>query len=94
MVVTHAGTKPGHPLADLIFCIAFFQYQQELQHALWDEGLLLLLPRSGPFLLEPRDDFVKSMPFGTPTFFDDSLLRWSLIPLLGFWRTFRRLSPA
>ena len=71
MVVAHAGTKPGDPLADLIFCIAFFQYQQEVQEALLDEGILTHLTRPGPFLLELRDDFVESMPFGTPAFFDD-----------------------
>ena len=71
MVVTHAGTKPGDPLADLICCIAFFQYQQELQQALLDEGLLIHLPRPCHFLLESCDDFVKSISFGTPAFFDD-----------------------
>ena len=71
MVVTHAGTKPGDPLADLIFCIAFFQYQQELQQALFDEGLLIHLSTPGHFLLEPCDDFAESVPFGTPAFFDD-----------------------
>ena len=65
MVVTHAGTKPGDPLADLIFCIAFFQCQQELQQALLDEA------SPGPFLLEQHDGFVESMPFGAPAFFDD-----------------------
>ena len=71
MVVTHAGTKPGDPLADLIFCIAFFQYQQELQQTLSDEGLLIHLPKPGPSLLEPCDDLTESVPFGTPAFFDD-----------------------
>ena len=71
MIVTHAGTKPGDPLADLIFCIAFFQYQQELLQALSDKGLLIHLPKPGPFLLEPCDDFAESIPFGTPAFFDD-----------------------
>ena len=71
MVVTHVGTKPGDPLADLILCIAFFQYQQELQQALLDEGLLIHLPNPGPFLLEPCDDFSESIPFGRPAFFDD-----------------------
>ena len=71
MVVTHAGTKPGDPLADLIFCIAFFQYQQEPQQALLDEGLVIHLPRPGPFLSEPCNDFVESITFGTLAFFDD-----------------------
>ena len=71
MVVTHAGTKPGDPLADLIFCVAFFQYQQELKQALLDEGLLIHLPRPGPFSLESCDDLVESIAFGTPAFFDD-----------------------
>ena len=46
----------------------FYQYQQELQQALLDEGLLIHLPRPGPFLLDPHDDIVESMPFA---FFDD-----------------------
>ena len=71
MVVTHAGTKPGDRLAHLIFCIAFFQYHQELQQALLDEDLLNHLPRPGPFLFESCDDFVESIAFGTPAFFDD-----------------------
>ena len=71
MVVTHAGTKPGAPLADLIFCIAFFQYQQELQQALSEEGLLLHLPMPGPSLLVPGEDTAETTPLGTPAFFDD-----------------------
>ena len=51
MVVTHAGTKPGDPLADLIFCIAFFQCQQELQQALLDGGLLIHLSQARSFLV-------------------------------------------
>ena len=28
-------------------------------------------PRPGPFMLEPHDDIVESMPLETPAFFDD-----------------------
>ena len=85
VVVTHAGAKPGDPLADLIFCVAFFQCQQEFQQAFLDEGLLIHLSRSGPFLLGPHDGFVESMPIGTPAFFDDffvPLVNYSLAGLL------------
>ena len=78
--------KPGDPLADLIFFIAFCQYQQELQQALLDEGLLIHLPRPGPFLLERHDGTVESMPFGMPAFFDDffvPLVNDSLAGLFG-----------
>ena len=71
MVVTNAGTKTCDPLADLTFCIAFYQYQQELQQALSDEGLLLHLPMPGPSLLQPYNVIAETTPLGTPAFFDD-----------------------
>ena len=41
------GTKPGCPLADLLFGVGFFRYQSELVEMLRAAGLLCTLPRRG-----------------------------------------------
>ena len=65
------GTKPGDPLADIVFNFSFHIFQRRLAAALRGAGLLPIIPvvESGPFAsLLASSDPVELLP---PAFFDD-----------------------
>jgi hypothetical protein len=69
------GTRPGDPLADLIFAVTFARVQEDLLEALCSAGLVFSLPLSpgGPFARQGSVDET-DVEVGMPTFMDDAVV--------------------
>lgn len=64
------GTRPGDPLADVVFCGAFFRFQQHLVMSLEASGLVATLPVAGQHVFD-NGEAPEAVGLLPPTFMDD-----------------------
>ena len=55
VTITGKGTRPGDPLADLIFGMVFAMFHVDLCAVLEEQGLSVALPKSGVALFGLHD---------------------------------------
>ena len=63
------GTRPGDPLADLVFALAFTVFQKRLREVVRDAGLMPTFLLEGPGLFQAGAASVEEM--GLPSYMDD-----------------------
>ena len=69
-VQTHLGTRPGDPLADILFSLVFYCFEKSLREKLDRLGLVPSYPVASDSLLEPTV-FDSEVPIPGPAYLDD-----------------------
>ncbi len=84
-ICTRVGTRPGDPLADLIFAMAFAIFQQDASIAMREKALTFDVPVSVGGIFAPLDDAVPGMQVWPICYLDDAaILLRATSPLLFF----------
>ena len=71
VVHTPVGTRPGCPLADLIFALAFWELQKEVLQLLRDAGVMPKAELKGAGIFGEPSEQHEVVEIGVPTFMDD-----------------------
>ena len=72
-VLTPVGTRPGDPLADLVFALAFVVFQQRLHDLMLAVGAMpsVVVPGRGIFQRDGEHEADRTVFAGLPTYMDD-----------------------
>ena len=68
---THVGTRPGDPLADVVFVYAFSRFIRLLHTRLLEQGLAPQVPLAGRSIFPEAGAPLQDVGLGTPAFMDD-----------------------
>ena len=69
ITLTHKGSRPGDPAADVIFSLVFAAFVRQVEHRLLEKGLLLPLP--GQSQVHPWAQLSEGDTIGLPSWADD-----------------------